>query len=128
MSEKAEVTIHCIPIWRITAAKVVEELFRECPKTSWDDLLDFRQMILHEKDWAVVLDSFRLCRRKLEDDHYLPFYRLRKILVSHLRLENASISLETLLRRKNFCFRSWRKIRQISEPHPRTEVKLVEFH
>ena len=127
MSEKAEVTVLCIPTWRITAARVVEELFRECPESLWDDLLDFRQMILHQKDWAMVLDSFRSCRRKLEDDHYLPFYRLRKILVSHLRLENANASLESLLRKKNFCFRRWQNTRQQHAPHFNTEVKLVEF-
>jgi hypothetical protein len=95
--------------WRITASKVVEELFSVTPQGSWDDLLDLRGMLVHGKDWPEVLDCFLTCRRKMEEDHYLPFYRLRKILVSHLQLENDRVSLAVLLRNRDFSFRRWQQ-------------------
>ena len=96
--------------WRATAASVVEELFAVSAQSAWDDLLDLRMKLLHESDWAEVLESFLTCRRSLEEDHYLPFYRLRRILVSHLQLENEGVSLARLLRKRNFSFRKWQQV------------------
>lgn len=96
-------------IWRLSAAKVVEELFRSTPEAAWDDLLDLRGLLMRGTDWEEVLECFLSCRRKLEEDHYLPFYRLRKILVSHLQLEHDGASLETLLRQRDFSFRKWQR-------------------
>ena len=95
--------------WRLTAASVVEELFPVSRKDVWDDLLDLRGLLIRGEDWAEVLESFSLCRRTLEEDHYLPFYRLRKILTAHLQLENAEVSLASLMRRRDFSLRRWRK-------------------
>ncbi|WAC21600.1 hypothetical protein OVA24_09410 [Luteolibacter sp. SL250] len=95
--------------WRVSAAKVVEELFRTTPEAAWDDLLDLRGLLIHGTDWEEVLECFLGCRRKLEEDHYLPFYRLRKILASHLQLEHDGASLETLLRQRDFSFRKWQR-------------------
>jgi len=89
---------------------VVEELFRATPETAWDDLLDLRGLLIRGIDWEEVLECFLGCRRKLEEDHYLPFYRLRKILVSHLQLEHDGASLETLLRQRDFSIRKWKRI------------------
>ena len=75
--------------------------------TAWDDLIDLRGLLISGTDWPEVLECFLSCRRKLEEDHYLPFYRLRKILSSHLRLEGES--LEKLLRRRDFSFARWQK-------------------
>jgi hypothetical protein len=98
--------------WRATAAAVVEELFPVSAQSAWDDLLDLRMKLLHERDWAEVLETFLTCRRQLEEDHYLPFYRLRRILVSHLQLENDGISLARLMRKRNFSFRKWQQVTQ----------------
>lgn len=95
--------------WRHTAAKVVEELFPVTAECFWDDLIDLRGLLIRGTDWAEVLECFLGCRRKLEEDHYLPFYRLRKILAAHLSLENGDVSLETLLRKRSFSFRKWQE-------------------
>lgn len=76
--------------WRQRAVRVVEELFSVTPTTAWDDLLDLRQAILHDSRWNRTLDHFLRCRQRFEKDHYLPFYRLRKLLENHLRLTDPS--------------------------------------
>lgn len=73
--------------WRRRAARVVEELFGATGREHWDDLLELRELVLTGSDWTAVLDHFLICRRRLEHDHYLPFYRLRRLLEGHLRLE-----------------------------------------
>lgn len=109
-----------VRLWRLTASKVVEELFPVTPQAAWDDLLDLRSLLVHGCDWEEILEGFLACRRKWEEDHYLPFYRLRKILSSHLRLEHSGISLESLMRRRNFSFRKWQaKVRQKGEKSAR---------
>jgi len=95
--------------WRLTAAKVVEELFQTTSECCWNDLIDLRGLLIRGNDWTEVLESFLACRRKLEEDHYLPFYRLRKILAAHLQLENGDVSLESLLRKRDFSFRKWQE-------------------
>jgi hypothetical protein len=72
--------------WRWQAARVVEELFPVTEAGVWDDLLELRRLLLGGGDWVPVLDHFLVCRERLERDHYLPFYRLRRLLEGHLRL------------------------------------------
>jgi len=109
------VTDSCIPCieairpWRLTASKVVEELFGVTKENAWDDLLDLRGLLVQGSDWEEILECFLACRRKLEEDHYLPFYRLRKILAAHLQLEHDGVSLESLLRQRDFSFRKWQR-------------------
>ena len=62
-------------------------MFATTSSQVWDDLLELRGLLLCGGDWEVVLDSFLLCRQRLEQDHYVPFYRLRRLLEAHLRLE-----------------------------------------
>jgi hypothetical protein len=76
-----------MPIWREQAARIVEELFRATPADAWDALLDLRTALLSGSDWNRTLDLFLACRERLEADHYLPFYRLRRLLAASLRLE-----------------------------------------
>lgn len=73
--------------WRQSAARIVEELFSATPAAAWDGLLELRQYLLHSADWQAVLDQFFACRQALENDHYVPFFRLRRLLETHLRLE-----------------------------------------
>jgi hypothetical protein len=73
--------------WRRQAAHIVEELFQVTAADAWDALLDLRQLLLHGSDWNRALDAFLGCRERLEADHYLPFYRLRRLLTASLRLE-----------------------------------------
>jgi hypothetical protein len=99
--------------WRSSAAKVVEELFPVSPQSTWDELLELRSKLVDGGSCEEVLEWFAVCRRALEIDHYLPFYRLRRLLAAHLELEGASdVTLESLLRRPDFSFRRWRDVRK----------------
>lgn len=73
--------------WRTQAARVVEELFPATSPETWNDLLDLRAHLLAGQDWNAALDLFLRCRERLETAHYLPFYRLRRLLTASLRLE-----------------------------------------
>ncbi len=93
------------PGWRRAAAQIVEQLFEECPRDSWDELLDLWGLLLSGEDWEQALNLFLNCRSRLEADHYLPFYRLRILIAGSLRLESAGKcggpDLMSLLRRKH---------------------------
>ncbi len=73
--------------WRQDAARIVEQLFTVTPPSAWNALLDLRRGLLHSNDWNATLNTFLACRERLEADHYLPFYRLRRLLAASLRLE-----------------------------------------
>ena len=73
--------------WRIQAAQIVAELFPVTSTEVWNRLLDFRSELLHGKELEKLLNLFLECRHQLEADHYLPFYRLRRLLESSLRLD-----------------------------------------
>lgn len=89
--------------WRVTAANIVEELFPQAAAEHWDLLLDFRESLLKNDDWSAVVGEFSTCRALLEDNHYLPFYRLRCLLCAHLRLEGfEGCDLRSLLRLRQF--------------------------
>jgi hypothetical protein len=92
--------------WRHDAARIVEELFCCTTADEWDMLLDLRRHLLEGSDWNVTLDLFLCCRERLEAEHYLPFYRLRRLLAESLRLEAGRdqshvVSLKEVLRRKH---------------------------
>jgi len=97
------------PGWRNDAARIVEELFPVTSPSEWDALIDLRRELLLGRDWPKVLDLFLTIRCRLESEHYLPFYRLRRLLATGLRLEIVSDAtcpedrqqLATLLRRKH---------------------------
>jgi hypothetical protein len=95
--------------WRNDAARIVEDLFRCTPTETWNMLLDLRQHLLDGNDWDETLDLFLSCRERLEAEHYLPFYRLRRLMAESLRLEAGSnqphvVSLKEVLRRKHRSF------------------------
>ena len=92
--------------WREDAARIVEELFPVSLPDTWDRLLDLRMSLLRTRDWNATLDLFLSCRELLEAEHYLPFYRLRRLLSGSLRLEAGTGfthvgSLEEILKRKH---------------------------
>lgn len=101
------------------ASRVVEELFPVTSQDSWDELLELRGLLISGDDWSEVLECFLGCRRRLEEDHYLPFYRLRKILVAHLQLESSEVSLAILLRKRDFSFRRWQQMARKKGNAPR---------
>ena len=63
------------------AARLVEALFAVTAPAHWDRLLDLRQALLEGAESRQWLPLFLECRRVLEEDHYLPFYRLRRLLL-----------------------------------------------
>ena len=69
-------------------------------------LLDLREHLLRGDDWEETLDLFLACRQRLEAEHYLPFYRLRRLIANSLKLEagtsRAQVApLREILRRKH---------------------------
>ncbi|MGA7881551.1 MAG: hypothetical protein WCC08_05160 [Terrimicrobiaceae bacterium] len=94
------------PSWRNDAARIVEDLFRSTPTETWNMLLELRQHLLDGNNWDETLDLFLSCRERLEAEHYLPFYRLRRLMAESLRLEAGSgqahvVTLREVLRRKH---------------------------
>jgi hypothetical protein len=92
--------------WRIDAARIVEDLFPCTPPDAWDMLLDLREHLLQGDDWEETLDLFLACRERLEAEHYLPFYRLRRLIANSLSLEAGASQahvapLREILRRKH---------------------------
>jgi hypothetical protein len=92
--------------WRTDAARIVEDLFRCTRPDTWDMLLDLREHLLRGDDWEETLDLFLACRERLETEHYLPFYRLRRLIANSLSLEAGASQahvapLREILRRKH---------------------------
>lgn len=77
--------------WRSQAASVIEELFTRTAPAHWDVLLDLRSAILRGDDWESALDLFLRCKARMENDNYLPFYRLRRLLAASLRFESSGL-------------------------------------
>jgi len=97
--------------WRTVAVRIVDELFRKTSSEDWDKLLDLRQSLLGQGSLEHLLDQFLVCREALEADHYLPFYRLRRLLSESLELEasgedshGSPKDLRELLARKHRSF------------------------
>jgi hypothetical protein len=78
----------------------VEQLFPVTPPETWNLLIDLRRQLLAGNDWASTLNTFLECRKALETDHYLPFYRLRRLLTASLRFDvgdaSRSIAVDSL--------------------------------
>jgi hypothetical protein len=83
--------------WRRDAVGIVEALFSATSSDAWDALLDLRQGLIAGEDWDTTLNAFLICREALEADHYLPFYRLRRLLTASLRLEAVGKSVAASL-------------------------------
>ena len=49
-----------------------------------DLLLDLRWLLRHREQPEKALELFRELRRRLEDKHYLLFFRLRRWMENHL--------------------------------------------
>lgn len=118
--------------WKSDAARIVEELFPVTPREAWDGLLELRGLILGGRDWARTLEVFLACRQMLEQDHYLPFYRLRRLLAVSLQLEGVeglpTVNLERLLRCRSFRHVEREVRRAVFEymPTAAVELRLVE--
>lgn len=112
MSDPTESRREPSTCWRNDAAHIVEELFPVTDPSHWNLLLDLRGQLLAGKDWNFALDLFLAARQAMETDHYLPFYRLRRLLTAGLRLESEHAigrTLGDLLQRKHRSLAEARK-------------------
>lgn len=98
-----EISCSARKTWRDDAVRIVEELFPVTSSECWDLLIDLRQHLLRGTNWNTTLDIFLSCRELVETEHYLPFYRLRRLLSESLRLEAGAqqTSLKQILVRKH---------------------------
>jgi hypothetical protein len=73
--------------WRRDAARLAAELLCEVSPAAADEVLDLRAALLNGGVGAEgVLKTFFLARNRLESEHYLLFYRLRRVLEPALAL------------------------------------------
>ena len=73
--------------WRRDAARLAAELLCEVSPAAADEVLDLRSALLDGSVGAGgVLKTFFLARNRLESEHYLLFYRLRRVLEPALAL------------------------------------------
>lgn len=86
-SEMHSQTLESRRQWSADAVAVVEQVLVRARPGQIDGLLDLRAGLKTGADWGRVMDLFLACRRVMEHDHYLPFYRLRRILAHWLALE-----------------------------------------
>jgi len=92
--------------------------------------------LLTGNNWEKTLDLFLQCRQLLEADHYLPFYRLRRLISVSLTFEAKDQpeveSLEDLLRRRLSSFRELKKLVKRNrfehslQPYEVVELRIVE--
>lgn len=76
--------------WRRDAARLAAELLREVSPAAADEVLDLRMALLDGKATpGVVLRAFFAARNRLESEHYLLFFRLRRVLEPALGVEVA---------------------------------------
>lgn len=97
--------------WRRDAARLAAELLREVSPAAADEVLDLRMALL---DGTVspggVLRAFFAARNRLESEHYLLFFRLRRVLEPALGVETTVAGGES--RREAVDFRH-RDVRQL---------------
>lgn len=73
--------------WAGAGVALVEQILRAARPEQVDRLLDLRAALKSGVDWGRVVDLFLACRREMELEQYLLFYRLRRLLGHWLELE-----------------------------------------
>jgi hypothetical protein len=74
--------------WRKDAARLAAQLLCEVSPAAADEVLDLRSRLLDGNvSAASVLQAFFAARNQLETEHYLLFYRLRRVCEPALALE-----------------------------------------
>lgn len=91
--------------WRKDAARLAAQLLCEVSPAAADEVLDLRSRLLDGNVSAAgVLQAFFAARNQLETEHYLLFYRLRRVCEPALALE-VSHGPETAPERADVNFR-----------------------
>lgn len=74
--------------WRRDAARLAAELLCVVSPAAADEMLDLRSALLDSRvTAAAVLKTFFAARNQLEAEHYLLFYRLRRVLEPALAVD-----------------------------------------
>ncbi|MDB6072253.1 MAG: hypothetical protein JWL81_3424 [Verrucomicrobiales bacterium] len=73
--------------WRMDAARLAAELLRSVSPKAADEVLDLRSALLEPGVTpAMLLRVFLAAKNRLEKEHYLLFFRLRRVLEPNLGL------------------------------------------
>jgi len=79
-----------------------------------DSLLDLHQLLKHRREAEAALRLFCDLRRRLEQRHYLAFYRLRRWLENHIVaeifVEGRSDPVQICLRLNFYCVEAVRRL------------------
>lgn len=74
--------------WRLDAARLAAELLRSVSPQAADEVLDLRSALLDSTITpARLLRIFLAAKNRLETEHYLLFFRLRRVLEPNLGLK-----------------------------------------
>lgn len=97
--------------WRRDAARLAAELLCVVSPEAADEMLDLRSALLDGTVSAQeVLKAFFAARNQLEKEHYLLFYRLRRVLEPALGVEVFRKGDAPVRRSVDF---SWREVGQV---------------
>ena len=97
--------------WRRDAARLAAELLCLVSPAAADEVLDLRSALLHGGVSAQeVLMTFFAARNRLETEHYLLFYRLRRVLEPALAIEVTRKNVPPVRQSVDF---SWHDVRQV---------------
>ena len=97
--------------WRRDAARLAAELLCVVSPAAADEMLDLRSALLDGTVSAEqVLVAFFAARNRLETEHYLLFYRLRRVLEPALGIEVTRGNAPPVRQAVDF---SWREVRQV---------------
>ena len=117
---------------RACAQEVIDALLREHGSVRGEEvdlLLDLRWLVRNREQAENTLRLFCELRRRLEEKHYLSFYRLRRWLENHLEVvvPTAAEPLSLPLRLDFYCFeailaQSVRRARQSGQMKPDSKV------
>lgn len=97
--------------WRQDAARLAAELLREVSPHAADEVLDLRAALLDFRTGAkTMLEVFFAARARLESEHYLLFFRLRRVLEPALGLRVSVPGREPEQRAVDFRFRDLNRL------------------
>lgn len=82
------VSVVSLPGWRKSAAKLAAELLCSVRPEAADEMLDLRSALMDFNVSAEsLLQTFLTAKNRLEQDHYLLFFRLRRVLEPSLGIK-----------------------------------------
>lgn len=99
--------------WRMDAARLAAQLLCEVSPAAADEVLDLRMMLLDSNASAqAVLSAFFAARNRLESEHYLLFFRLRRVLEPTFGLETTALDFPARQENVNFHCRDLRFLKR----------------